>query len=197
VTEKDHLERDLQLLETELRKLEAEYNMYFAGQLPTPPNESRAGVDRLVRRYDRAPFDTYARRFRFGTLRARYSTLTTLWERALRAREEGRTGPFSPPQNSHRAEEPAPGDCVLHVAVVGDPVNEIDKIRSLHNRLSEARTRVGLEQVPFEQFLRVVEQYLQRIHTGGSPEAVFRVAFQGGRVSLTARALLKTGGGSG
>jgi len=192
VTENDHLERDLQLLETQLRKLEAEYNMYFAGQLPTPPNESRAGVDRLVQRYDRASFDTYARRFRFGVLQARYATLTDLWERALRAREEGRAGPFSAPRKGQRARAPVPVDRVLHVAIVADPVAEVDKIRSLHSRLSEAQTRVGQEPVPFEQFLRLVEQNVKRLRAGGSPEAAFRVAFKGGRISFMARALRRT-----
>ena len=36
------LERELQILESDLRKLEGEYNMYFAGRLPRPPWETRS-----------------------------------------------------------------------------------------------------------------------------------------------------------
>ena len=35
------VERELKILEGELRQLEAEYNMYFAGRLPRPPVETR------------------------------------------------------------------------------------------------------------------------------------------------------------
>ena len=48
------LERDLQLLEVELRKLESEYNMFFSGRLPKPPWETRNRVEALVKRLDRA-----------------------------------------------------------------------------------------------------------------------------------------------
>ena len=47
-------ERDLQRLAVELRQLEAEYNMYFAGRLPKPPWETRSRVDALIKQYDRA-----------------------------------------------------------------------------------------------------------------------------------------------
>jgi hypothetical protein len=35
--ESPDIERELQVLEAELRRLEGEYNMYFAGRLPRPP----------------------------------------------------------------------------------------------------------------------------------------------------------------
>jgi hypothetical protein len=192
MAETDDLQWDLQVLETQLRKLEAEYNMYFAGQLAKPPNEARAHVHQLVQRHDRAAFDTYASRFRFSVLQARYATLADLWERALRAREEGRPGPFSGPRAGAGVRAAAPDDRVLHVAIVADPAAEIDKVRALHKRLVEAQTQVGREPVPFDQFLGLVEQHIRRLRAGGSPEAAFRVAFAGGRVSFMARALRKT-----
>ena len=39
--EQSDVQRDLQTLETELKKLEAEYNMFFSGRLPRPPLETR------------------------------------------------------------------------------------------------------------------------------------------------------------
>ena len=37
-------------LEAELKRLEAEYNMFFAGRLPRPPWETRGRVEALVKR---------------------------------------------------------------------------------------------------------------------------------------------------
>ena len=89
------IERELQGLEVELRKLEAEYNMYFAGRLPRPPWESRKRVEQMVKRIDRMYISNYGHRFKFNTLQGRFSSFLDLWDRALKAREEGRPGPFS------------------------------------------------------------------------------------------------------
>src|SRR5262249_54010057 len=95
VAETSEIARELKGLEAELRQLEAEYNMYFAGSLPRPPVETRARVTAAVRRLDRLSISNYAERFRFVTLQARFQAFVDLWERGLRAREEGRPGPFS------------------------------------------------------------------------------------------------------
>jgi hypothetical protein len=88
--------RDLQRIETELRSLEQLYSMYFADRLPLPPLEKRNRLEHLIKRCERAQHGEPAvDRFRFATLQARFVTFAQLWDRALRAREEGRPGPFS------------------------------------------------------------------------------------------------------
>ena len=57
---------DLQTLAAELRRLEAEYTMFFAGRLPRPPWETRGRVEAIIKRWSRAPIDTSAERFRFN-----------------------------------------------------------------------------------------------------------------------------------
>ena len=89
------LERDLQRLDTGLRQLELQYTMFFAGQRPRPPVKLRARVEAIIRRWDRVPIVGSAERFRFNTLQHRFRTFADLWERGVRAREEGRPGPFS------------------------------------------------------------------------------------------------------
>jgi hypothetical protein len=92
------LDSDLTLLESELRRLEADYNMFFAGRLPRPPVESRARVAAMVKRLDRSPITNTAVRFRFTTLQSRFAALSGLWDRGLRVREEGRPGPLAQPR---------------------------------------------------------------------------------------------------
>lgn len=91
--EPSSVDRDLKTLETELRRLEVEYNQYFAGRTPRPPLETRRRVAGLVRQLDRQRLSNYAERFRFTTLQSRFQTFADLWDRGLRAREEGRPGP--------------------------------------------------------------------------------------------------------
>ena len=53
MAEQTDVERQLRQLEAELKKLEAEYNMFFAGALPRPPWETRGRVDAIIKRFDR------------------------------------------------------------------------------------------------------------------------------------------------
>jgi len=120
VAEHTDLERDLKILETTLRRLENEYTMFFAGQLPKPPLETRAKVEALLRRYDRAYIQSYADRFRLNTLQGRFSAFVQLWDRGLRAREEGRPGPYMKPPRETAPPPPAPLQPVMLAAVPQD-----------------------------------------------------------------------------
>ena len=84
------VDRDLTRLEADLKQLEAEYNMYFSGRLPKPPWETRSRVESLVKQYDRAYIQNTGDRFRFTTLQSRFAAFIDLWDRGMRAREEGR-----------------------------------------------------------------------------------------------------------
>ena len=184
------IEKDLQRLEVELRQLEAEYNMFFSGRQPKPPWETRARVEALVKHYDRAHIQNYGDRFRFTTLQSRYATFIDLWDKGMRAREEGRPGPFGQKRpTTKEPEEKGPEDRILHVAAFRDPVREIDKLTELYESLAEARRAVGEEAVPFHKFADLIKSQVKKLRDTGSAEVAFRVAVKDGKVNLTARAL--------
>jgi len=138
-------QRDLQALDAELRKLEAEYNMYFAGRAPRPPWETRGRVETLFKRWSRTHVQSGVDRFRLDALQMRYRKFIELWDRAMRAREEGRPGPFAqrqatPPAIDER--EQAPATKVLSVTSFTDPLREMDKLHALYDSLMEARRRI-------------------------------------------------------
>jgi hypothetical protein len=197
VPEATEIERGLQELEAQLKRLEAEYNMYFAGRLPKPPWETRSRVEAMVRRYDRDYLNNYGDRFRFATLQSRYAKLIVLWDRGLRAREEGRPGPFTsrrphpgPQADTHSTSEAG----VLHVAAFRDPLQQGDRLRQLYQSVVEARQQVGAEAIPFDRFAELVRAQVERLKTGDGAEVAFRVAVKDGKVSFTARVLKGEGG---
>jgi len=183
------LDKDLQRLEAELKQLEAEYNMFFSGRLPRPPWETRSRVESIVKQYDRAPIQNTGDRFRFHTLQARFAAFVDLWDRGLRAREEGRPGPFAHKRAPADRDKKGPEDRILHVAAFQDPIREIDKLTDLYESLSEARREVGDAQVPFHKFAELVKTQVKKLRQTGSPEVAFRVAVKDGKVNFTARAL--------
>src|SRR5437763_11964808 len=187
--EQSEIERGLQQLEVELKRLEAEYNMYFAGRLPKPPWETRSRVEAIVKQYDRAFIQNYGERFRFMTLQSRYATFIDLWDRGLRAREEGRPGPFAQKPASTEPAKRGPEDRILHVSSFRDPVREIDKLTDLYESLAEARREVGEDAPPFHKFAELVKTQVKKLRDSGSPEVAFRVAVKDGKVNFTARGL--------
>ena len=182
------IERGLQQLESELRRLEAEYNMFFSGRLPKPPWETRTRVETIIKQFDRSHIRNYGDRFRFTTLQSRFAAFVDLWDRGLRAREEGRPGPFAQ-KRPKELEKTKPEDRILHVASFQDPVREIDKLTELYEALAEARREIGEDQVPFHKFADLVKTQVTKLRQSGSPEVAFRVAVKDGKVKLTARAL--------
>ena len=188
--EPTEIERGLQQLEVDLKRLEAEYNMYFSGRLPKPPWETRSRVEALVKQYDRAYIQNYGDRFRFMTLQSRYATFIDLWDRGLRAREEGRPGPFAQKRPTPKEpERKKPEDRILYVAAFRDPLREMDKLHDLYESLAEARREIGEDNVPFHKFAELVKGQVKKLKSSGTPEVAFRVAVKDGKVNFTARAL--------
>jgi hypothetical protein len=176
-------------LEAELKRLEAEYNMFFSGTLPKPPWETRKRVEALVKQYDRGYIQNTGDRFRFNTLQSRFAAFIDLWDRGLRAREEGRPGPFAHKPTEKDLPKKGPDDRILRVAAFTDPVREIEKLTELYESLSEARRAVGEDNVPFHKFADLVKGQVSKLREGGSAEVAFRVAVKDGKVSFTARAM--------
>jgi hypothetical protein len=184
------VEKNLNRLEAELKRLEAEYNMFFAGRLPKPPWETRSRVETLIKTIDRGNIQNFGDRFRLSTLQARYATFVDLWDRSLRAREEGRPGPLTHlKSNTQASEDRPPEDRVVHVAAFRDPMTETDKLHDLYDSLADARRQLGHDSVPFHKFAELVKTQVDKLQASGSAEVAFRVAVKEGKVTFTARAL--------
>ena len=183
----------MQRLEAALKQLEAEYNMYFAGRLPKPPWETRSRVEAMVKQYDRAYIQNYGDRFRFNTLQTRFHAFIDLWDKSLRAREEGRPGALGQKPKDQRREAKRAEDKVMHVARFKDPLKEMDKLHQLYHSLVEARREIGEDAVPFHKFADLVKTQVRKLTSEGHTEVAFRVAVKDGKVNFTARA---TKGGS-
>jgi hypothetical protein len=188
----DDSTRELDVLESELKRLEAEYNMFFAGRLPRPPWETRGRVTALVKRLDRKQnLGNFAARFRFTTIQTRYSTFIDLWDRGLRAREEGRPGPFVQSRATPKETKPKVKDRILYVTTLTDPARDLSKVQDLYETLAEARRESGNDAppVPFHKFVDLIRTQMGALKEAGGEEVAFRVAVKDGKVAFTARAM--------
>ena len=194
MAEPTDLQKDLLTLAADIKRLEAEYNMFFAGRLPRPPWETRGRVDAMLKRLDRGHIVGTADRSRFEMLQSRFQTMVDVWDRGLRAREEGRPGPFAAPPSKKPPARPDPADSkILHVTAMKDPMREMDKVHKLYDTLMDARRQNGEDVVPFHRFAALVKDQVTKLREAGTSEVAFRVAVKDGKVNFTVRGL-KSGG---
>ena len=187
MAEPSDFEKDLLQLTADLKRLEAEYNMFFAGRLPRPPWETRGRVEALMKRWDRGHIQGTADRFRFEMLQSRFQTMIDVWDRGQRAREDGRPGPFAAPPPKKAPARADPDSKVLHITAFKDPMREMDKVHKLYDSLMDARRQTGEDVVPFHRFAALVKDQVTKLRESGTPEVAFRVAVKDGKVNFTVR----------
>ena len=202
-------------LEAEIKRLEAEYNMFFTHRAPRPPLETRKRVDAVVKKHDRAYIQNTADRFRFLTIQTRYAKLCELWERQMNAHDYGKPKRFgsgapmpaaAAPAAAKPAEKPASaeatagkpvekpaakpeapaGERLVHVANLRDAAAEGDRVKELYDRLAEARKQTGEAPLAFDRVAALVKAQMEKYSAGGG-EVAFRVAMKDGKVSLTVK----------
>jgi hypothetical protein len=193
------LSEDLDRLEVLIRQLQAKWEMFFAGVERKPPLELQGQVDVLVKRYGNAEIRNNGERFRFQTLTARFTTFNELWQKRLRAREEGKVFgmhglraeqlPPQPPPPVASPPRPAAPAAPSGEFRVADGRRDQGAIRALYESYVSERQRAGDAAAPaFDAFSQLVAQQAERIRSEKGAKAVdFRLETKDGRVSLKAR----------
>ena len=188
---KSDFDREMQHLEAEIRRLEAEYNMFFAGRLPRLPWETRTRVEALVKKHDRSFIRNTADRFRFESMQNKYAKFCELWERQLSQMEGGRPRrgggkpPPEPVRTVSKAEQaqPASSDRVVRFSSAGA---DEERVKELYERLVEVKQAAGEAPVPIERVAALVKAQVEKYAADGN-EVSFRVALKDGKVSLTVK----------
>ena len=82
------VDKQLVRLETDIRKLKIEFDIYFNGATKRPPFEARARTDSNIKRIADNRNLTYSQRYFFNSLVSRFTSYRELWRRSLKARGE-------------------------------------------------------------------------------------------------------------
>jgi hypothetical protein len=189
---KSDFDKEMQHLEAEIRRLEAEYNMFFAGRLPRLPWETRARVEALVKKHDRSFIRNTADRFRFESLQNKYAKFCELWERQITQMEGGRPKragskppPAAPPRAVAKADQ-APQPAGERVVRFASGSADDAQVKELYEKLAEMKKATGEAAVPMDRLSALVRAQVEKFSGQGS-EVAFRVAVKDGKVSLTVK----------
>ncbi len=146
-------DEQLARLEDDIRKLRVEFDIFFNGAAKRPPYDTKSRVETLLKRLGDDRTLTFAQRYRYNSLAARYNAFRDLWRRTMQGREEGRD-PVSAARASVKQEQPT---AIAPVSFVcADAHKEVGLVKELvRRRWSQRSKRVGRRWTvsPFRSFI--------------------------------------------
>jgi hypothetical protein len=180
-------DEQLTRLEEEIRKLKIEFDIYFNGAAKRPPYDTKSRVETVLKRLGDDRSLTFAQRYRFNSLTARYNIFRDFWRRTMQDREEGRD-PVSAArvkvkQRSGDASEPMSYLCL-------DANKEVDIVKSLYDSLLEAKQRCGESTTDFSfpRFHRLIASKADGLKKRvGCDKVRFSISVESGHVSFKAK----------
>jgi hypothetical protein len=207
------IDEELTVLDSQLRRLKIEYEIYFSNPTKRPPTDIEWKVLSLLRKFSDGNRMSFSQRFRYNEIAQRYAVYSDLWRKKNRIREEG----YRRPQDALlsvqgvRVEEHVPehkvygvGHAAAAAASASAPAAEAkpfsmqctdaraerDQVQKLYQALTDAKKRSG-EAVSgnLDSFTSFVQKKTDQIRKQYSCEAVeYTVEMQNGQVKLKAKA---------
>jgi hypothetical protein len=198
------IDEELGLLDSNLRRLKIEYEIFFNNPTKRPPTDIEWKVLNLLRKFSDGGKMNFSQRYRYNEIAQRYAIYSDLWRKKSRIREEGYRRPqdaLLSVQGVREAEhESAPQVYgVGHASAVdekafaiecSDATAEQEKVETLFKFLSAAKEKAG-EQVSgnFDSFSAFVQKKTNQIRKQyGCHSVEYSVEMQDGHVRLKAKA---------
>ena len=83
------IDEELSQLDSHLRRLKIEYEIYFSNPTKRPPTDIEWKVLALLRKFSDGGRMSFSQRFRYNEIAQRYAIYSDLWRKKNRIREEG------------------------------------------------------------------------------------------------------------
>jgi len=201
-------DEELNVLETQLRRLKIEYEVYFSNPTKRPPTDIEWKVLSLLRKFSDGGRMSFSQRFRYNEMAQRYAVYSDLWRKKSRIREEGYRRPQDAllsvqgvrPEEEHKPQHHVYGLSHAAAAAAGatsQPFTlhtvdqtEREQVERLYNTLVAAKKKAG-ENVSgnLDSFSTFVQKKTEQIRKQYGCEGVeFSVELTEGHVKLKAKA---------
>ena len=204
-------DEELNLLDSQLRRLKIEYEIYFSNPAKRPPSDIEWKVLSLLRKFSDGGHMNFSQRYRYNEMAQRYAIYSDLWRKKSRIREEGYRRPQDAllsvqgvrvTEEEHKPHHQVYG--VSHAAAAAaagtassQPFTlhsvdqaEREQVERLYNTLVAAKKKAG-ESVSgnFESFTSFVQKKTEQIRKQYHCENVeYSVELADGHVKLKAKA---------
>jgi hypothetical protein len=204
-------DEELNVLDTQLRRLKIEYEIYFSNPTKRPPSDIEWKVLALLRKFSDGGRMSFSQRFRYNEMAQRYAIYSDLWRKKSRIREEGYRRPQDAllsiqgvrPEDEHKPQHhtvygvshaagaaAAPAASSQHFTLHSVDKAEREQVERLYNTLVAAKKKAG-EKVSgdFDSFTAFVQKKTEQIRKQYHCENVeYSVELANGHVKLKAKA---------
>ena len=180
------VEEQLARLEEDIRRLKVEFDIYFNGAAKRPPYDTKGRVETLIKRLADDRTLSFAQRYHYNSLVARYTSFMQLWRRTMQDREEGRGGSA---RRGAQGAEPEAGQAASDF-VCADARGDVATVRELYDALVAAKRRCGeqTDDLSFPRFHRMIAAKTDALKEKLDCERVqFSVSVKDGRVNFRAK----------
>jgi alkanesulfonate monooxygenase SsuD/methylene tetrahydromethanopterin reductase-like flavin-dependent oxidoreductase (luciferase family) len=207
-------DEELNVLDTQLRRLKIEYEVFFNNPTKRPPTDVEWKVLSLIRKFSDSKRLSFTQRFRYNEMAQRYAVQSDLWRKKTRIREEGYRRPadailsvqgvrVSPEHESKHhpvyglgrsaeaaaAAQARDSDQPFSIQCSGAAA-EREQVESLYKALTEAKQKSG-ERISgnldsFTAFVAKKTSEIRKQH--GCNAVIYSVEMQDGQVKLKAKA---------
>ena len=83
------IDEELNVLDTQLRRLKIEYEIFFSNPQKRPPTDIEWKVLAMLRKFSDGGRMNFSQRYRYNEMAQRYAIYSDLWRKKSRIREEG------------------------------------------------------------------------------------------------------------
>jgi hypothetical protein len=205
-------DEELNLLDSQLRRLKIEYEIFFSNPSKRPPTDIEWKVLSLLRKFSDGGRMNFSQRYRFNEMAQRYAIYSDLWRKKSRIREEGYRRPqdallsvqgvrtteeeLKPHHHqaygvSHAAAAAGAGASASQPFTLNSvDQNEREQVERLYNTLVAAKKKAG-ENVTgnIDSFATFVQKKTEQIRKQYKCESVeYSVELTDGGVKLKAKA---------
>ena len=182
------VEEQLTRLEEDIRRLKIEFDIYFNGAVKRAPYDTKMRVEAHIKRLGDDRSLTFAQRFHYNSLAARYAAFRDMWRRTMQGREEGRDAGAAARANARASAAATVGRTTF---VCSDGHKDLKTVKELFNALVEAKRSCGeaTEDLSFPRFHRLIAAKTDTLKENlGCDRVMFSVDVDGGHVSFKAKA---------
>lgn len=179
------LRGELDRLEQMLADLKVLYEQYFTGLAPLPPDKLHSEVKRLLRQMSAAPFRSSEINYRLRTLKHRYQTFDTYFQRVMKQREEG---VYSRDVFKANLREQAALEAAYEQTAQGQASKGLKELfESYRSALEKVNGRS--EELDFKAFQKsLVKRAKELRERHGIKKLTFKVVVKDGKVTVQAKA---------
>jgi hypothetical protein len=187
--EKVSFDQQLARLEEDIRRLKIEYDIFFNGGAKRAPYDTKNRVETTLKRLGDERSLSFAQRYHYNSLMARYNSFRELWRRTIKGREEGKDAIVQAraAANAGKAENPA----AKSNFVCSDVANETETVEKVYKALLAAKAACGenAASLSFAQFRQQLAEQTKRFMQINQCDRVwFEVGAENGRVVFKAKA---------